>query len=467
MLISVFATRHTSAMNRPMALFTRRVIQKCLDENAEFVSTKNLRDWVQRLNKVSNDYVATEWEVILLRGFAKFGTVLHEPTLGQRQIDLIFESFDGKLKFAADVAAISDQSLHDKNPIDRFRDELSMRVKKSKIDTGRFVFRVEEEQPAPYRGTGKKRRLLLPSVGEFPNLVFNTAFDKYIDTIRKEPQHERDHHVLNSSPDVDITIQYQPGAGKGVGGTSYGSYTGTTVRDDNPLYNTLKNKAIQLRQSGYKGIRGIIVCDRGSRIFTEMSNWSTYTMHEVVNEFFRQNESVAFVMTIGIKSSSSTFEGRFHNDFEPKLFVNGSSEDWVSNLDHLFSRVVSSLPAIYQTPENAMNSLKWNQSTKRTKPFLGGSILRGNEIRISARELLDLLAGRLDQARFAENHAVGGGNNIFSLYQAQGKMIKRAEVERRPEEDDDWVILEFSTDDPAVSNFRVPHVRAPWRPNMG
>ena len=83
-------------------------------------------------------------------------------------------------------------------------------------------------------------------------------------------------------------------------------------------------------------------------------------------------------------------------------------------------------------------------------------MVRGNEIRISARELLDLLAGRLDQKRFAQNHDIGGGKNIFSLYQSQGKMIKRAEVERRPEEDDDWVILEFSADDPAVSDFRAP-----------
>ena len=86
--------------------------------------------------------------------------------------------------------------------------------------------------------------------------------------------------------------------------------------------------------------------------------------------------------------------------------------------------------------------------------------MKGNEIRVSARELLDLLAGRLDQKRFAQNYAAGAGN-IFSTYQAQGKMIKRAAVERRPEEDDDWVILDFGADDPAVSSFRVPEFDTP------
>ena len=79
-----------------------------------------------------------------------------------------------------------------------------------------------------------------------------------------------------------------------------------------------------------------------------------------------------------------------------------------------------------------------------------------NEVRISARELLDLLAGRLDQRRFAEHHDAGGGTNIFSIFRSQGRMITAASVEHSPEEDDDRVILQFGAGDPAVSKFRVP-----------
>jgi hypothetical protein len=439
-----------------MALFTRRTIQKCLDENAEFVTAEALGDWVQRLNKVSDDYVAIEWEVVLVRAFAKCGRILHEPPLGSRPIDVVFESFDGNLKFAADIAAISDQPLHEKNPIDRFRDELSRRIKKSKIDTGRFLFQVGEEQPVPQRGTGKKRRLLLPAVNQFSTFVFDAAFNDYLQMIRMSPQLARNHQVRHISPPINLTIQYQPGVGSGVGSVSHGVYTGTTVKDDNPLFNRLKDKAVQLRQSGYDGIRGVIACDRGSRIFNEMTHWSTYQMREVIDEFFRQNTSVAFVVTIGVKSTSSMLGRGFHADFEPKLFVRDTSEAWVADLDRLFTQVISSLPEIHQTPENAVNEMKWNQSTLRTKPFQGGSIMQGNRIQISTRELLDLLAGKLDQNRFAENHRMGGADSIFKLYQSRGKMIKRAEVERRQDQDDDWIIFEFSDDDPAVSKFRVP-----------
>ncbi len=82
--------------------------------------------------------------------------------------------------------------------------------------------------------------------------------------------------------------------------------------------------------------------------------------------------------------------------------------------------------------------------------------MSAHRIEISARELLDLLAGKLDQKRFMENHDMGGGKCIFSIFQAQGKMIAGVSLERYPDEDDDRVILEFSDDDPAVSPFRVP-----------
>lgn len=437
-----------------MALFSRRILKNCLDDCASSSSAGKLRDWVQRLNTVSGNYVATEWELVLLRAFGALGKVRHEPPLGRRSIDLVFESLDGMLKFGADIAAISDQPLHKRNPIYPLWDELRRRIRKANISTGRFTLRVEEERPVPYRGTEKKRRLLLPTIRQSPDLVFNAAYNDFIDEIRKSPYQPRSHHVFHFSPaTIDLTIQYEPGAWKGVTLASHGSYTTTTVKDNNPLFNALKSKADQLRQSGYKGIRGIIVCDAGCRIFTEIPNWSTYKMDEVVTEFFRQNDSVEFVLTIGIISNFK-MSGVQH-EYAHRLFARDRKSDWVLGLKRLSDKVVSSLPSIAQTPENVLNIMKWNQSAKWTRPYMGGSIVKGNEIRISCRELLDVLAGRLDQGSFAQNHDLGGGN-IFAIWRSQGKMINRAEVEHRPDEDDDWITLEFKKGDPAVCDFTVP-----------
>jgi hypothetical protein len=125
-----------------------------------------------------------------------------------------------------------------------------------------------------------------------------------LEKVRQKPDQERSHHICHNSPPIDIVIHYQPGVGSGVGSLSYGVYTGTTVKDNNPLFNRLKDKAAQLKKSRYEGIRGVIVCDGGSQIFKESGHSSTYSMKEVIREFFRINTSVFFVATIGIKSIS-------------------------------------------------------------------------------------------------------------------------------------------------------------------
>jgi hypothetical protein len=438
-----------------MAIFTRRVIQRCLDESAEFASQEALQDWVARLNTVSDDYVATEWEVALLWAFAQFGNVLHEPKHGQRPIDLFFESRDRVLQFAADIVAISDRGLHEKNPISRFQDELWKRIYKAKIQTGGFFFKVEEQQPIPHRGTKRKRRLLLPPASEFSTYIFNADFETFLERIRNEPHIQHTHYSRHPSPAVAVMIQYLPGR-VGVATASYGSYTSTTVKDDNPLFNALRRKAAQLKQSAWDGIRGVIVCDGGSRMFNEMANWATFNMTEVIREFFRTHHSVDFVVILGIKDESLFHGERSRHRVEPKIFVRSKDADWLPKLEALVPRVTNTLPSIQQSPENAINEMKWNRSTIYTKPYLGGSTMEEDRIQMSAREFLDLLAGRLDQKRFMQNHDAGGGKSIFSIFQAKGKMITGARLERRPDEDDDLLILEFGTGDPAVSPFRVP-----------
>jgi hypothetical protein len=60
-----------------MALFARRVIDRCLKENRALVTQETFGDWVRRLNTVFDHYVATEWEVVLVNAFAKCGNVQH------------------------------------------------------------------------------------------------------------------------------------------------------------------------------------------------------------------------------------------------------------------------------------------------------------------------------------------------------------------------------------------------------
>lgn len=76
----------------------------------------------------------------------------------------------------------------------------------------------------------------------------------------------------------------------------------------------------------------------------------------------------------------------------------------------------------------------------------------GKKIKISARDLLALMAGELDQERFVKHYDAGGGN-FFKHCLQRGQLIAAASVERTPDEDDDWVTFEIGVPDPAIAPF--------------
>ena len=81
--------------------------------------------------------------------------------------------------------------------------------------------------------------------------------------------------------------------------------------------------------------------------------------------------------------------------------------------------------------------------------------MSGNKIRISARAVLELLAGSLSQAEFEKAHGFSDSKrNPFLRKLKSGQLIKsiRIEPDDVPERDDDWIVIELA-DDPAVSPF--------------
>jgi hypothetical protein len=150
-----------------MALFSRRRLSVSLHRNSTIVSQEKLKDWVSRLNTISDDYVATEWELILLEVFSQLGSLQYEPEeLGR--VDLNFESADGRVSFAADIIAISDRQLHKENPAAFFADELRRKLRRAGIIHGTLFYKIGERNHPQGWGRGHERVLLLPHVSAFP-----------------------------------------------------------------------------------------------------------------------------------------------------------------------------------------------------------------------------------------------------------------------------------------------------------
>lgn len=420
-----------------MAMFSRRRLWRALINRAH---DHKLKDWVSRLNSKNEDYVANEWELILLDVFAELGRVEYEPERFGRP-DIVFECAVSGLSFVAEITTLSDRSLHKKNPSSFLGDELRRRIRKEGIESGSFYFEIGEKVESVKAGRGPKRSLLLPHVSEFSKLIFNEAWNRFLLDIKTRPA---EHHVFRVSNVqlVDVAVRYQPSASRSFTGL-HAHYTGAHVLTKNALFSRLREKARKLKNVKHDRLLGIIVCDGGCDLLTARPDWSSYETEEIVTDFFRQHPFINFVLTIGVRTApGSVLDRSFSNQYLPKLFLNQHNNGSAMELCNIVNSVFTRMPKIQMTPANVAEEVKWNYPRDL---YVGGWEWTASTSRISSRELHALLAGKLTSARFAENHQMANGANAFLCRLASGQVIVGASLEYRRDEDDDYILLEFDS----------------------
>ncbi len=103
-----------------MAIFSRRTLQRLLNENASFLNKEQLKNFEEKLNKGDLSF---EWEIVLLNVFSKLGKVTHEPIFenSAKKLDILFSSEnEDKFEFLADITTCSDYFAEREKPLDLF-----------------------------------------------------------------------------------------------------------------------------------------------------------------------------------------------------------------------------------------------------------------------------------------------------------------------------------------------------------
>lgn len=449
-----------------MALFSRRTLQRLLNENASFLSRKQLKEHVNKLNR--NDLawnrgqvpsLDTEWEVALLNAFSKVGKVRHEPDLGgRRKPDLHFvsEKDTGQYGqyFAADITAISDKGFDSHNPFDAFQAELMRRVGERGLRLNSFNVNVGGNHQLIYRG-GQKPKLLLPPISKFGEKIFNDRFNDFLDQIARSPGQPREFRVFNVQDQINLAIAYDPH--QRYSHSMYLSYRRITHLTENVVYQRLSEKRDQLMDSGFKGPLGIILCDGGFDAFHSNTDWASYSPDKVIRHFLFQHEDVDFVLVCTIK----------RNETQP-LFRCWSRDffDGHTELLDCINRLIDVFPEVESDAVNAINHLRSGSPAVGNSHFGGHEVGWGRSkmrITISARAVLELLAGKVSQQEFFERHGfipsefkIGPYINPFNSGLDKGLTFSQVSFEKSEAEDDDWVIFELSGPDPAISPFVAP-----------
>jgi hypothetical protein len=279
-----------------MAIFSRRILQRLLDENSQFLLEGQTKKHVEQLNRMHEELtLAYEWEVVVLNALSKIGKVAHEfSSGGGRKAGIHFEAFDHPgTEFVADITAISDRGLDSSNPIEALSNRLNELVEKCGLRPNCFTVEVGEHPGPAYKG-GPKIKLKLPGQARFTEKIFDRKFNNFIQEIQQSPN--RIHRYEVKSDDADVVISYNPDQGSA--SIMHLSYTLFQSLTENAVYQALESKAAQLLGTNFKGPLGIFLCDGGSNLINRSSTLYSYSFDEVVQAFLSRHVEINFVITL-------------------------------------------------------------------------------------------------------------------------------------------------------------------------
>jgi hypothetical protein len=393
------------------------------------------------------------WEVVVLHSLSKHGSVgVEEPLPSGRRPDVAFAN--EKLAFIADVTSVSDEGLDDQNPCRELAELLEATKKKLGLKIGGTELRVGSVRQQTSRGS--RTVLRLPERKRLAQFVR----DRIEPVLRQQIAEGRDVlQVIINDETAEVSVHIDPKRSP-YSSIGYAGYDAPTIKDQNPLYNAMRAKARQLR--GAQGLCGVIVGDADSKSLAGRKvGWNEVDSRTIADEFLRQFSSIHFVLLLSVREEQGTFQiGPPKRKLHALLAFSRTSPP-PEGLEALFKDMMGEMPKPIAMPVNAAlrsreKGYGWG--------FHGGGTMSGSRIKISAREVLEVLAGRRTVqetnswhrwASMGDEPAPGTMVNPFERCLAQGRLPIAMNVVKGDEDDpDDWIVIEFGPSDPAIRPFR-------------
>lgn len=450
-----------------MAMFSRRTLRRLLDENSEFLPKSQTRRLEDELDRVSDPSrpgrditLSWEWEVVLLNVFRKIGKVTyHKKFDGPKTGDLDFKSVENPSQhFLAEITTASDKSLHEHNPVNFLCKQLSQIVQGYGLNPNHFSVQPEGEYYNSGR-EGTKVRLFLPGRTRFRSTIFTKKFKEFLQGISQSPKDSCTYEV--NQTDIKVKIAYDPKQRSASRGHLDYSVVFSLTR--NVIYEHLESKREQLRQTGFKGPMGIFLCDGDCSLLQESvirKTSGSYTRDHIIQHFLREDPLISFIVVFLVEEENPQRalrrSGPRRFRVSSRLYKGPFFDDRVG-----IAEVLEKAKMLFPQPErdacNAMHLLRGGYPEQGFLFFGGHQVKIGeetSEIKVSAREVLDLLAGNLSYGDFLKRHRFDETVNPFWVALNKGQLIQEISMEKSDFEDDDWIVFKLNGPDPAISKFR-------------
>jgi hypothetical protein len=306
-------------------------------------------------------------------------------------------------------------------------------------------------------GSGaKKVQLLIPTGPAFEQLVKRhiKPFARMVAAAPAMPN-----LLVVDEPGAKFTIAYK-GPSQYSGG-SYRAYDSVLSLRNNVLLNRLRDKTRQLRGAIEGSVRMLVVCDGGCALLGRDRPLEGFSAEEVAEHFLRGSQTIDMVLLVTVvEESVSSFGRRSKRNLRCSVVTAKEGRpahltaDVIEAMRRVFEEAIKKLPEPRMLPGNA---LRRNVDSEWSASMEGGYEQRGDRIKISARAVLELLAGAMTYEEFAKVHGWNEGQfNMFRSRLAYGQLLKSARIQcLGVDQDDDWLEFEFGPPDPAISPFRV------------
>jgi len=435
-------------------IYRRRALQRRLDELRGVLDDKAVEELANRLNRAGKDRVAAMWELVVLHGLSKCGSIQNEvPLPSGRCPDILFEH--GALRLIADVTAASDEGLDQSNPYYELSQLIEAAKNKLALPIGGLDLRVHARHEHTKRGT--RTVLRLPPRKRLREFVSRTI----VPELREQVAAGRFPLRILIDDDVGLDITVDPSKSPYSSG-GFSAYNVPTIKDRNPLYSALKTKAEQLRDADC--ITGIIVGDGDCTALSERAgHWQEVSARQIVDEFFRQFSSVDFVLLLSVRESHHAwlpYQTPIRRNDCRLFFREGCNA--CAELSVLFQAMIEHFPKPAMMPNNG--ALRAREADYDLGHHGEYSMSGSNVVRIGLREFTEVLAGlRLFQdngAKYIEaaRESSQKSSPVQSVILANlmaGRLPKSIEIIKTDEDhNDDWVEIQFGGIDPAIAPLR-------------
>jgi hypothetical protein len=446
-----------------MPIFGRRQLQHTFDDLGPWFSEFKAKDLLNRLENVDPDQaLPAEYELALTWGVSRTASLEIDRRIGGRTPDIYSADFLLGGPIVADVAAISDDALSDESVMMRARNIINNKcngILKGAGNHLHYTFREESGySPADRHSKGRKRYFRRRRITEEFNMdsALETALSKWLSG---GPPHQA---LQWQGEHIDVVIVWQ---GSVHPQSSVFCTMPSEAHDlkDNPLYRVLKTKQRQLKGAP-EGVRRVILLgDAGCSLLRNIRPigpmFDTVSGQQVIQSFFADPvNTIDFVIVFTPKH---LHESSYVSSNNPRIWqfdvFYRCSQLPEAEFDR-FRALAEALPSPYLDGYQARS---WHQQGMfdpkgrgHYLPLEWSEGPRHATMRLSARALQELIAGRLSKEEF--ELCTTGKPNLFALQLAQGRTISSVRFEPKgTNEDDDYVVFEFS-DDPAAAKLRLP-----------